>query len=122
MGFVLSYSERKKKEVQSIFLDFNVLIILNHSCNKPFHGNSAIILSDELLCNSNFGLLVWILKFKNKESVVITIEALGIVLVLWVFLWSITKTLEKLTDKVLEKQDKQYKLLEEIKSRLDEKE
>ena len=52
---------------------------------------------------------------------VISIEALGVILILWIFLWSITKTLEKLTDKILEKQDKQYKLLEEIKSNLNNK-
>jgi hypothetical protein len=53
--------------------------------------------------------------------VVIIIESLGVILFLWIFLWSITKTLEKLTDKILEKQDKQFKLLEEIKSKLDDK-
>lgn len=51
----------------------------------------------------------------------IIIEALAIIIFLWVFLWSITKTLENLTDKILEKQDKQYKLLEEIKSKLNDK-
>lgn len=52
---------------------------------------------------------------------VISIEALAIILFLWIFLWSITKTLEKLTTKIIENQDKQYKLLEEIKSKLNDK-
>ncbi|WP_166462478.1 hypothetical protein [Psychrobacillus vulpis] len=46
---------------------------------------------------------------------------LGVIIILWIFLWSITNTLEKLTDKILEKQDKQYKILEEIKSNLNDK-
>jgi ABC-type nickel/cobalt efflux system permease component RcnA len=44
---------------------------------------------------------------------------IGVILVIVLSLWSITKTLNKLTDKILEKQDKHYKLLEEIKSKLE---
>lgn len=51
----------------------------------------------------------------------IIIVALPVIIFLWIFLWSITKTLENLTDKILDKQDKQYKLLEEIKSKLNDK-
>ena len=47
------------------------------------------------------------------------VDALAIILVIILSLWSITKTLEKLTDKVLENQNKQNELLEEIKSKLD---
>lgn len=57
---------------------------------------------------------------KQKVMVVISIEALVIILFLWISLWSITKTLEKLTDKITENQDKQYNLLEEIKSKLND--
>ena len=52
---------------------------------------------------------------------VIKIEVLVIILFLCVFLWSITKTLGILTDKILEVQDRQCELLEEIKSKLDDK-
>ncbi|WP_187119034.1 hypothetical protein [Bacillus marasmi] len=45
-------------------------------------------------------------------------DTLAIILVILLSLWSITKTLEKLTDKVLENQKKQNELLEEIKSKL----
>lgn len=46
---------------------------------------------------------------------------LGIMLVIVLSLWSITKTLEKLAIKVMEKQDKQNELLEKIISTLEEK-
>jgi len=52
---------------------------------------------------------------------VIKIEVLVIILFLCVFLWSITKTLGTLTDKILEVQERQCELLEEINSRLDDK-
>ncbi|WP_170885465.1 hypothetical protein [Bacillus alkalicellulosilyticus] len=48
-------------------------------------------------------------------------DAIGIILVIILSLWSITKTLEKLTDKILTSQNKQTELLEEIKARLDDK-
>ncbi|WP_456278394.1 hypothetical protein [Bacillus sp. AK128] len=43
----------------------------------------------------------------------------GIMLFILISLWSITTTLEKLTDKVLERQDKRNQLLEEINKKLD---
>lgn len=43
-------------------------------------------------------------------------DALAIIIFMWISLWSITKTLEKLTDKIIEKQNRQIVLLEEIKS------
>lgn len=43
-------------------------------------------------------------------------DALVIIIFLFIFLWSITKTLEKVTDKILEKQNTQNELLMEIKS------
>jgi hypothetical protein len=46
-------------------------------------------------------------------------DALAIILVIVLSLWSITKTIEKLTDKLLENQNKQIELLEEVKSKLD---
>jgi hypothetical protein len=46
---------------------------------------------------------------------------LVIIIVMILSLWSITKTLEKLSNKILDKQDKQTELLEEIKMRLDKK-
>jgi ABC-type bacteriocin/lantibiotic exporter with double-glycine peptidase domain len=46
-------------------------------------------------------------------------ESIAIIIVLIISLWSITKTLEKLTDKILEKQNKQNELLEEIKQKLE---
>ena len=45
-------------------------------------------------------------------------DALGIIIFLFIFLWSITKTLEKATDKILEKQSIQNELLMEIKESL----
>lgn len=48
-------------------------------------------------------------------------DTLAIILVIIISLWSITKTLEKLTNKVLENQNKQKELLEAIKSKLDGK-
>ncbi|WP_226670309.1 hypothetical protein [Metabacillus litoralis] len=48
-------------------------------------------------------------------------DALGIVIVLILSLWSITKTLEKMTDKILDSHKKQNELLEDIKSKLEEK-
>lgn len=47
-------------------------------------------------------------------------ESIAIIIVLIISLWSVTKTLEKLTDKILEKQNKQNELLEEIKQKLEE--
>lgn len=44
---------------------------------------------------------------------------IGVVVVLILFLWSLTKTLEKLADKIIEKQDQQQKLLVEIKALLE---
>lgn len=49
-------------------------------------------------------------------------DALAIIVVLIISLWSITKTLEKLTDKIITNQNKQTELLEQIKSRLDDQE
>ncbi|MFT9596835.1 hypothetical protein [Mesobacillus sp.] len=43
---------------------------------------------------------------------------LGLILVLLLALWSITKTLEKLANRIVEKQNKQYELLKEIKDLL----
>jgi len=43
------------------------------------------------------------------------------ILVIIIFLWSITKTLEKLTDKILISQNNQTELLKEIKEKLDER-
>lgn len=48
----------------------------------------------------------------------ITLDALGIIIFLFIFLWSITKTLEKATNKILEKQNIQNELLIEIKTKL----
>ncbi|WP_404407987.1 hypothetical protein [Jeotgalibacillus malaysiensis] len=36
-------------------------------------------------------------------------------------LWSITKTLEKLSDKILDKQDRQIAMLEQIELKLEDK-
>jgi ABC-type bacteriocin/lantibiotic exporter with double-glycine peptidase domain len=47
-------------------------------------------------------------------------ESIAIIIVLIISLWSITKTLEKLTDKILEKQNKQNELLVEVKQKLEE--
>lgn len=44
---------------------------------------------------------------------------LAIIFVIILSLWSITKTVEKSTNMVLEKQDKQNKLLEDIKEKLE---
>jgi hypothetical protein len=44
---------------------------------------------------------------------------IGLILVIVLSLWSITKTLEKLTGKILKKQDSQIKLLEEINDKLE---
>jgi len=43
-------------------------------------------------------------------------DALGIIIFLCMFLWSITKTIDKVTDKILEKQNTQNELLMEIKT------
>ena len=40
---------------------------------------------------------------------------------LWIFLWSITTTIQKSTDKIVEKQVEQNKLLEEIKTKLNDR-
>ena len=49
-------------------------------------------------------------------------DAFVIIIFLFISLWSITKTLEKLTNKILEKQDNQIKLLQEIKAGLSNQE
>ena len=46
-------------------------------------------------------------------------NGLLIIVVLILSLWSITNTLQKLTNKVLEKQDQQTQLLEEIKANME---
>ncbi|SFG22221.1 hypothetical protein SAMN05216353_12853 [Halobacillus alkaliphilus] len=46
-------------------------------------------------------------------------NGLIIIVVIILSLWSITNTLQKLTNKVLEKQDQQNQLLEEIKVKLE---
>ena len=43
---------------------------------------------------------------------------LGLIVVLVLALWSITKTLEKLANRIIEKQEQQYELLKEIKELL----
>ncbi|WLR54175.1 hypothetical protein LC048_17185 [Mesobacillus subterraneus] len=43
---------------------------------------------------------------------------LGLILVLVLALWSITKTLEKLAKRIIDKQEQQYELLKEIKELL----
>jgi|GEM_PF-4595959 len=48
-------------------------------------------------------------------------NGLFIIVVIILSLWSITNTLQKLTNKVLEKQDQQTQLLEEIKVKLESK-
>ncbi|MFE8700035.1 hypothetical protein ACFYKX_05285 [Cytobacillus sp. FJAT-54145] len=45
---------------------------------------------------------------------------IGVILIIFISLWSITKTLEKLSDKILEKQDRQYELLEKILRKIEE--
>ncbi len=45
-------------------------------------------------------------------------EAIGVIVVIIISLWSITKTLEKISDKILINQNKQTELLEQIKERL----
>ena len=47
-------------------------------------------------------------------------EALGVIVVIILSLWSITKTLEKISDKILTSQNKQTELLEQIKERLND--
>ena len=49
----------------------------------------------------------------------IRLDALVIIFIIILSLWSITKTLERLINMVLEKQDIQNKLLEEIKAKLE---
>ena len=44
-----------------------------------------------------------------------------IIFVIILSLWSVTKTLEKMTDKIIETQHKQNELLEKIHSKLEEK-
>jgi hypothetical protein len=51
----------------------------------------------------------------------LNVDAFAIIIVIILSLWSITKTLEKLTNKVLDKQNKQSELLGEIKSKLEGK-
>jgi hypothetical protein len=46
------------------------------------------------------------------------VEAIGVIVVIILSLWSITKTLEKISDKILISQNKQTELLEQIKERL----
>lgn len=43
---------------------------------------------------------------------------LALIVVLVLALWSITKTLEKLANRIMEKQEQQYELLKEIKELL----
>jgi hypothetical protein len=43
---------------------------------------------------------------------------LGLIVVLLLSLWSITKTLEKSAERIMKKQDQQYELLKEIKGLL----
>ncbi|WP_391560038.1 hypothetical protein [Robertmurraya sp.] len=47
-------------------------------------------------------------------------DALAIIIVIIISLWSITKTLEKITNKILDSHKQQNELLEAIKSKLDE--
>ncbi|MDP4550109.1 hypothetical protein Q9251_04340 [Alkalihalobacillus macyae] len=49
-------------------------------------------------------------------------NSLAIIIVILISLWSITKTLGNITDKILDTQNKQIELLETIKSSLEEKE
>jgi ABC-type bacteriocin/lantibiotic exporter with double-glycine peptidase domain len=44
---------------------------------------------------------------------------IGVVVVLILSLWSITKTLEKSADRIIEKQEQQQKILVEIKALLE---
>jgi hypothetical protein len=54
-------------------------------------------------------------RLKNLSYIGVNrMETIAIIIVLIISLWSVTKTLEKLTDKILEKQNKQNELLEEI--------
>lgn len=46
-------------------------------------------------------------------------DGLGIMIVMVLFLWSITKTIINVTEKITDKLEKQNDLLEEIKRRLD---
>ncbi|WP_371019063.1 hypothetical protein [Pseudalkalibacillus sp. JSM 102089] len=48
-------------------------------------------------------------------------NALAVIIVILIALWSITKTLGKITDKILDTQNKQIELLETIKTNLEEK-
>jgi hypothetical protein len=48
------------------------------------------------------------------------LEALGVIVVIIISLWSITKTLEKISDKILISQNKQTELLEQIKESLND--
>lgn len=47
--------------------------------------------------------------------------SLGIILVIVLALWSITKTVEKIANNILENQQKQIMLLEQINARLNDK-
>jgi hypothetical protein len=54
-------------------------------------------------------------RLKNLSYIGVNrMETIAIIIVLIISLWSVTKTLEKLADKILEKQNKQNELLEEI--------
>ncbi|MCA0986536.1 hypothetical protein [Guptibacillus algicola] len=46
----------------------------------------------------------------------------AIIIVMTLFLWSITKTIVSVTEKITDKPEKQNDLLEEIKGRLDKQE
>jgi hypothetical protein len=48
------------------------------------------------------------------------LEALGVIVVIIISLWSITKTLEKISDKIFISQNKQIELLEQIKESLND--
>ncbi|WP_198162635.1 hypothetical protein [Halobacillus mangrovi] len=43
----------------------------------------------------------------------------AVIIVIILSLWSITKTIEKVSNKIIEKQEQQNELLKEIKSNLD---
>jgi len=49
-------------------------------------------------------------------------DGLAIIIFLLIALWSITKTLEKLADKIMQNQDKQNELLEELISSFKDRE
>lgn len=85
--------------------------------------------NDEML-NKNLSNLmldrVWYFTQKNWSNVWSILKGeirmgLIIIFVIILSLWSVTKTLEKMTDKIIETQHKQNELLEKIHSKLEEK-